>query len=502
MKIILLNPACKQGLNNRYERYYIRSGSRWPHSGVKLKGTIPHYLPFPFFLAYAAALLKKSGFDVYMIDAVALDISEDDLLARISNIKPEFVFYEVTTPTVDYDLLLAMKIKSVTDTTIIIGGAHPTVFALQILKENKFIDFVLKGEYELTILELIKSLRGKSPNFPLGVVFRNGKEIIDKGYPEEIYSLDRLPPPLRGIFPTNDRPNPTIYWDGFCQYQPAIQMQSSRGCAYKCYFCIWSQVIYNNARYRTFSGRRVVDEMQYSMYTYKAREIYFDDDDFTIDRNHIFSICEEIAKRSLKIKWSCMGSATNLSNDILEIMAKSGCIGIKFGVESGSKKVLKTIGKPVDLKKIKDIIKSCKKFGIKTHATFMVGLLEETEEDIKKTIKFADSLDVDSIQISIATPFPGTEFFKVAKEKGLLNCVDWRKYDGKRSEAIQLSNLEGVKIESIRIKFFISWFLKRLLSPVWWFGHFYIIFRTIKGLGVRFFLKQIIFVVIDEQKNR
>jgi len=105
MKVLLINPSCKQDINKKYERYYIRSGSRWPHSGVKIKGTIPHYLPFPFFLAYSASLLKEAGFDVHVIDAIALDISEATLLERIEAIEPQLVFYEVTTPTIDYDLL-------------------------------------------------------------------------------------------------------------------------------------------------------------------------------------------------------------------------------------------------------------------------------------------------------------------------------------------------------------------------------------------------------------
>lgn len=501
MKALLLNPCYKQDIGRRYERYYIRSGSRWPHSGIKMKGTIPHYLPFPFFLAYSASLLKDAFFDVNVIDAIALDISEEKLLERIRIINPRFIFYEVTTLTIDYDLLLAKKIKKISDSTIILGGAHSSVFASQILMENESIDFILRGEYEWTLLELARCLDKGSYDFPLGLVFRYNGRIIDKGYPS-LESLDILPFPLRDIFPSNDNPNPTIYWDGFCQYVPAIQMQSSRGCAYRCYFCLWNQVIYNNGKYRTFSTKKVVDEMQQLIAKYMVKEIYFDDDDFTIDKNHILSICEEILQRNLKIKWSCMGDAVNLTDEVLRIMAKSGCIGVKFGIESGSERVLKNIGKPIDLKKIKDIIKSCRNYRVKIQATFTIGLLEETKEDINKTIRFANSLDVDSIQISIATPFPGTEFYRVTKEKGFLNKTDWRKYDGKVSGVICLPGLDKIKIENIRRGFFINWFLRRLLSPIWWLRHSYIMFRMANGLGISFLLKQLIGVINDEWKNR
>jgi radical SAM superfamily enzyme YgiQ (UPF0313 family) len=502
MRILLVNPSYKQDINSKYERYYIRSGSRWPHSAVKIKRTTPHYLPFPFFLAYSASLLREVNFDVYVIDAIALDISEGTLLERIRKIRPNLVFYEVTTPTVDYDLLLANKIKEISDSVIIVGGAHASFFASQIILENESIDFVLKGEYEWSLLELTKSLEEGSHNFPSGSVFRHKGEITDKGYSSPLEHLDRFPFPLRDIFPSNDNPNPTVYWDGFCQQRPAIQMQSSRGCHYRCYFCLWNQAVYNYGKYRAFSAKRVVDEIQDSISRYRAKEIYFDDDDFTTDKKHILSICEEILKRNLRIKWSCMGNVINLTEEIIGTMANSGCIGIKFGVESGSEKVLETIGKPFDLKKVKEIVKSCRKYKIKTQATFTIGLLEETEEDIKKTIRFANSLDVDSIQVSIATPFPGTEFFKITEERGFLEENNWRKYDGKVSGAIRLPELGGVKIENIRRRFFISWFLKRLLSPIWWLNHSYIISRTLKGLGISFLLSQLIGAITDERKNR
>lgn len=502
MKILLLNPSFIQDINNRFERYYIRTGSRWPHSGVKPKGTIPHYLPFPFSLAYSASLLSKASFDVYAIDAIALNISEETLLQRIDIIKPDLVFYEISTPTVDYDLVLAKKIKEISGSIIIVGGTHATVFASEIILENESIDFVLKGEYEWSLLELARSIGENSHKFPPGTVFRNGEKIIDNGYPAPIEFLDRLPSPLRDIFPSNDNPNPTIYWDGFCQYRPTIQMQSSRGCAYRCYFCLWNQIIYNNGKYRTFPAKKVVDEMEESISKYRAKEIYFDDDDFTIDKQHILSICEEILTRNLKVKWSCMGDAINVAEKVLKTMAESGCVGIKFGIESGSEKILKNVGKPIDFKKVKEIIKSCRKYRIKTQASFIIGLLEETVEDIKKTIRFANSLDVDSIQISIATPFPGTEFFKTAKEKGLLKDFNWRKYDGKISGIVNFYNFDKTEIEKIKKVFFVSWAFKKILSPIWWLKHFCIIFRTLKGLGIKFFLKQLIFITIDEHENR
>ncbi|MCX5701665.1 MAG: radical SAM protein [Candidatus Omnitrophica bacterium] len=502
MKVLLINPQYKQNINKRCERYYIRSGSRWPHSSIKIKGTLPHYLPFPFSLAYSASLLKESFFDVYVIDAIALDISENELIGKINDIKPDLVFYEITTPTVEHDLLLAKMIKEICSLTIAIGGTHASVFASEILLKNEAVDFVLRGEFEESLLKLATSLNEKKNDFPLGVVFRDRGLIIDKGFSNPIEHLDALPFPLRDIFPSNEKPNPLVYWDGFCQHRPLVQMQSSRGCHYSCYFCLWNQVMYNDGKYRAFSPNRVVDEIQDSITRYGVKEVYFDDDNFTVDKKHALSICEEILRRNLKIKWSCMGDVINLTEEMLGIMGKSGCIGIKFGLESGSEKILKTIDKPIDIKKAKEIIKLCKKYGIKTQATFTLGLLGETIDDVKKTFRFANSLDIDCAQVSIATPFPGTEFFGIVEKQGLLKNIDWKRYDGKSTEITGFSHSERKEVEKLKKNFLVKWFSRKLLSPLWCMGHIRIMLRTLKGLKSSFLLKQIFAVIIDDSGNR
>lgn len=503
MRILLTNPLLKYDIDKKYEKYYIRSGSRWPHTGVKAKGTLPHYLPFPFFLAYGASLLREEGFEVYALDAVALDLSEEDFLKKIKIIKPHLIFYEVTTPTSNYDTVLVSKIKkTLPDIIISLGGTHATTFSQEILRGNSAVDFILKGEYEFSLLELAKAIRDNKQDFSAGIIYREKDRIIDNGHRPLIEPLDLLPSPARDIFPSNDHPDPLIYWDGFCQSYPAIQLHSSRGCPYRCYFCLWNQVIYNNGKYRTFSPKRVVDEMEDVVNKYGAKEIYFDDDDFIINKAHVYDICDEILRKRLKVKWSCMADTVNLNEEMLEKMAQSGCVGIKFGVESGSLKILKKLGKPVNLKNVKEVASLCARLRIKSHATFTVGLLEETEADVKKTIAFAQNLGVDSMQISIATPFPGTKFFDVVEQNGFLRSRDWKLYDGKTSEVVSCPSLNWKKIARIRKTGLTLWGLKILFSPVRLFRQFYIFFNTLRGLGFHRFTEKLISVVTDEIKNK
>ncbi len=422
---------------------------------------------------------------------------------RAKSVRPDLIFYEVSTPTSDYDLALAVKLKKIIpDAVIALGGTHATTFSHEILSHNNSVDFIVKGEYELSLLNLVKTIKDDRKEFQAGVVYNRNGEIIDTGSPTLIEPLDRLSFPARDIFPSNYSPNPNIYWDGFCQSYPTIQMQSSRGCPYRCYFCLWNQVIYNNGKYRMFTPTRVVDEMEENINKYGAKEIYFDDDDFTVNKVHVFAICNEIIRRRLKVTWSCMGNAANLDADTVKKMFDAGCVGIKFGVESGSPKILKDIGKPINLENVHNVVRLCAKYRIKSHATFTVGLLGETREDIEKTMKFAQDLKVNSLQVSIATPFPGTRFFKIAEKSGFLRSKDWRLYDGKISEVVIYPSLDWREVERTRRKGLRAWFLKILFSPSRIGRQFYILFRTIKGLGFFLFINKLRAVIIDEFKNK
>jgi len=501
MRVLLLNPLYKQSVGKKYERYFIRSGSRWPHSGVKLRGVAPHYLPFPFSLAYAASCLKSSSFDVQAIDGVALNMSEEMLLQQIARINPKVIFYEFTTPTVDYDLYLAKKIKELINATVVIGGAHAAYFAPTIIQKHKSVDFVIRGDYEYVLADLMQTLERGQRTEIAGVVHLADGAIVDNGYPIDEEHSRNLRVPLRDIFPYNDRPNPTLYWDGFCQYRPALQVQSSRGCKYKCSFCLNSQQEGRPRQYRVASAQQICAEIEEAMQKYYIREVYFDDDNFTQDMQHVDSIFQSMQERKRRIKWSGMASFSSLTEEIVQRLASYGCIGLKLGIESGSNPVLRSITKSVDLKSVASIIARCRKCGIKTHLTFSIGFLDETLDDIKKTICYAQSLDADSIQVSIATPLPGTEFFEMAKARGLLTNATWENYDAKRTSVIYPLNFYKKTLGRIRKDFLRNWFLRKALSPSWLIAHIPIIFRTLRGIGLILFCKQLTAIFIDESKN-
>lgn len=469
MKILFANPATRESVGKTKERYFIKAGSRWPWSFLKKKNEKLSGCSFPFFIAFAASLLKEAGFDVHVIDGVTMDMKESDFLNRVTKIEPELIVIETATHAINHDLSLCGKLKKVLpDSRILLCGAHATVFARDLLGANECIDFVAMGEYEFIILRLAERINDGSEDYRIeGLGYRIGDEVWISDKKGFIKDLDSLPCPAFDLFPCNDAPDLSIYGDGICTYFPAVTLHSSRGCPFKCDFCMWNQVIYDNGPYRTFSPNRVVDEMEHVIKKYGAREIYFDDDDFCIRKEHVLEICNEIRKRRLSIKWSCMGDAISVDEDMIREMAASGCIFMKFGVESGSKKILRRIGKPLDPEKAVKVSEWCRKYGIMTHATFTFGLDGETPSTMRETLNLANKIKFDTAQASITTPFPGTRYYRKLIEKGFLKNLAWDSFDGTMSCAFSTDELRSEDVEAFRKKAIKSMIIHKVIDPVW-----------------------------------
>ena len=232
LKTCLINPLFTEPIDEKTERYFVRSGSRWPSSYLKEKGTVGRYIPFPFYLAYAAAILEQASFPVSVIDAVAENQSLEDTVKYAKNQEPDIILYETTTPTVKRDLALAREIKSATGAEIALCGPHATTFPEDILKEEAAVDFVLMYEYEKTLYQLLsRKSQGRDLSSIPGIAYRQKGKIVLQSEYQPIEPLDELPFPARHLFPSPERSDLYAYWDGFCQHRPAIQMHASRGWA-------------------------------------------------------------------------------------------------------------------------------------------------------------------------------------------------------------------------------------------------------------------------------
>lgn len=411
------------------DEYAVRAGSRWAHKRNKRKDL--YYYPFPFYLAYATAVLEKDGYNVFLRDYLTSELVSGDLFKDLRGKNPDLFVAEIATPSFDNDIKIFKKVKEEIGCRIVLCGPHATVYTKKTIEESPFVDYVMFGEYEYTLRELAESI---SANKPLkgvkGLAYReNGKVIVNEKRPL-IQNLDELPFPSRHFLPINR------YNDSFARGYPNIQMISSRGCPYKCSFCLEPEVFYGTHMFRYRSAKNVVDEMEQIIKAYNPEEIYFDDAIFTVGRERVKQICQEIKNRDLRVNWSVMGDTINPDESIIKAMAEAGCVGMKFGVESANEHILKNIMKFISLEKTKEVVKWCKKYGLRTHATYMFGLPGETKETIKKTIDYAIKLNTNSAQFSIATPYPGTAFYDQAKREGWIAKEDWTQFDGNTSYVI------------------------------------------------------------------
>jgi len=443
MKIVLTNLPWKKGI-----KWGARAGSRWPH--IK-DDTERNYLPFPFYLAYAAALLKRHGFNIEIIDAIAEEISYKRFIQKVKSIKPQLIVAETSTVSLKHDLNFLKNFNGLA--SIALCGPDINIAAPEFLAKFDFIDYVLFGEYEATLLDLVNGLsETRNLQHIYGLVHRNNGDIIKNEPRTLITDLDWLPWPLREALPIkkyNDAPGDIP--------SPCGSMWASRGCPFKCSFCLWPQVMYSGNSYRPRKVVNVVDEMEYLVKKMGFKSIYFDDDTWNIGRGRILSFCDELLNRDFRIPWAIMARAELMDEKLLERLRHAGLFAVKYGVESASQQLLNNISKGTDLKRVEDIIKYTKYLGIRTHLTFTFGLPAENKHTIRETINYAIKMDPTSVQFSLATPFPGTRFYEQMEKGGYILTKNWEKYDGNHRSVIKTDALSAKQLQKAKKTAYLEW---------------------------------------------
>lgn len=461
LKVFLGNgPWYRQGY------YGVRAGSRWPH--FEEEGN--RYLPFPFYLAYACALLQREGYDCRIVDGVAERISEDEYIRRAVEFQPDVVILEVSTASLPTDMRQAERIKKAcANTKIVFSGIHLDMYRPEFLEEFPTVDFVLKGEYDLASLALIKAIeRGGGYEEVPNLVYSGGEGSLGENpRGEVIMDLDRLPWPERNQLPMYS------YWDlpgGIPE--PSLQMWTSRGCPFKCIFCAWPQIMYENNKYRTRNSVDVVDEIEAMVKQFGFRSFYFDDDTFNIGKKRILTLCDEILRRKLNLPWAAMSRADTSDRETFKAMRDAGLMAIKFGVESGSQELVDNAKKNLSLEKVEEAVRYCHELGLNVHLTFSFGLPGETWETVRKTIDFAKALNPETLQFSLMTPFPGSTFYQMQEEQGRLLTKDWSQYDGGTTSVVCTEALSGEDLVKALQMAHREWDWHKMTRPFMDFRHF------------------------------
>ncbi len=382
----------------------------------------------PLGLAYIAAALEKEGYNVKVLDLLIDKMDEPSLYKTINEFKPDAAGFTAVTPVVKGAFKIAGKLKKINSNIItIIGGPHATAMADECLENS--MDFVVSGEGEETITDLLYNI--DSPENVLSIVFKKNKSIIRTKERPFIQNLDTLPFPARHLFPAISKYKGQ---EALGSLNPVGSIMTSRGCPYACKFCF--KAVFGN-KFRARSAANVLSEWTHLVDQYKVKEIAIVDDSFTTDIKRVHEICDGIIKSGKKIRWSCPnGIRVDLGGyEMLKKMKDAGCYRVALGIESGSQKVLDSIGKKITLAQIEETVRNCRRAGIKTMGFYMLGNLGETQETMEETIKFAKKVNTDYAQFLIAIPYPGTALYDEIKKNGKLYITDWDQYGQYESSA-------------------------------------------------------------------
>lgn len=461
MKILFLNPP----FIDMYSRTVRRLAVNQSNS-----------LFYPIWLAYAAAAAEKAGHDIRLFDAPfdGLQLQglhrEDDILGLHADFGPDMIVMETSSYSFYNDVSVAKNLKcNYPNTFIVMAGTHASADPLSILKKTKDVDAIAIGEYDYSIIELAKALKRKL-SFALidGIAFRQGDEIVQTKRRERIKQLDEIPFVSRIYKRHLNISNYSYNGSGY----PSVMIITGRGCPNQCPFCVNPQLLHSRYYYSR-SADNVADEFEYIRDTFpEVQEIGIEDDCFTVDKEHVRSICETLIQRKIKVKWHC-NVRPDVDAAILKLMKKAGCELISVGFESASQSVLDNIKKQLQVSDYPQFMRAAKHAGLLVKGCFMFGNPGDTRQTIKESYKLAKTLDCDFIRFYPLYLYPGTESYLDARKNGYLKkdaAADWLGEDSLQGNVLQHPSLPPEELvffsERYRKRYYYSgkYWLKRLIS--------------------------------------
>jgi len=364
---------------------------------ITFKEGIPETLDVsrpPLGLLYLASALEKDDISVRIIDVGADRLGIEDVLLVIEKECPSVVGISSMTPNLQGAVQAAKEIKNRFGDKISIGlgGAHISADPGFVNRFSSIFDFGLVGEGEITFPKIVRKILNKEPF-----------ERINYG--EVPVNLDEVPFPARHLVRSN-------------RYEKQISIMASRGCPYACIFCS-RLAISKKIRFRSVGN--IVDEMETCFNDCQGKFV-FEDDTFTLRREHTLQLCEEMLQRKLGAKWSAITRADLVDEPLLRKMHEAGCNEITFGIESGNSRVRnEVVKKGLTDRRIFESIKMCNKVGIKVNVFLMLGFPTETRQELYDTVNFATKADINIIGIHLTLPLPGSPLFNIAQEEGLIS---------------------------------------------------------------------------------
>lgn len=440
MKTLLLNPPSFEGFDGG-------ASSRWPATRE-----IESYW-YPVWLGYPAAMIPESR----VLDAPPHGVSPAETVQIATEY--DFVVLFTSTPGFQSDVRLAEMMKAAKPSLkIAFVGPHVTTKPEESLMASEAIDFVTHKEFDYTVTEFASG----SPLEEIeGVSFRKDGKIVHTKQRLPIENLDALP----WVTPIYKRDIDVTRYNVPFLLHPYISFYTTRGCPAKCTFCLWPQT-FDGHTWRQRSVDDVAKEVKQALELFPdVKEIFFDDDTFTIGKQRVLALCEKF--KPLNFTWSCT-SRVHVDLETLTAMRAAGCRLFIVGFESGNPQILKNIKKGATVEQAREFMKNCKKVGIVVHGDFILGLPGETPETIQETLQFAKELDCDTIQVSIAHAFPGTELYNYVETNNFLRSdVEMTDETGHQLPHIEYPGLSRAKMmEAVEYFYDQYYFRPRIVARI------------------------------------
>ncbi|MFH1225936.1 MAG: radical SAM protein [bacterium] len=378
----------------------------------------------PLGICYVSAFLKQQGLKAKVLDANALQLANDQIMALIGKEKPMAIGLSAITPLIITTYRLVDEIKeNFSQIKIILGGPHATALPEKTLAENKNVDVVVRGEGEITALNLLRALKaGASLAEVKGIAWRQAGRIIVNESQAAIADLDSLPEPDRADLPINKYVPSTKWFNRL----PFMTVMTSRGCPNNCVFC--SSIFGRSVRFRR--PQNVLTEIKNLISDFGVREIIFYDDTFTLSKSRVYELCDLFIQNKLDITWGCLSRVDRVDGELLRKMKAAGCHLMAYGIESGSTEMLAVMRKNINLGQAEEAIRETKKAGIDCSASFVFGLPGETKETMQKTIDFSLKINPLFAQFFRVVPYPGTDLFDIYLRQKQSAAIDWGDFVG------------------------------------------------------------------------
>ncbi|KPK75585.1 MAG: hypothetical protein AMJ79_10830 [Phycisphaerae bacterium SM23_30] len=428
-------------LNGPYRRKAYSRSSRSP--AVTKSGT----MYYPIWLAYAAGLAQEQAdFEVELLDAVARKYDRQQLGEHLKESRPDLVFCDTSTPSIYEDVATAGAIKEALPfCRVVMVGTHATARPKEVLNLDERIDAVALEEYDITAIELARAQeQGGSWETVAGLCLREGERIVYTPGRPLMENLDRLPF-VSKVY--NDFLQVEDYFFAAAQY-PMVMMVTSRGCPYRCDWCMYPQVMHRG-KYRKRSAANVAAEFAYIAEKMPwIREVGLEDDLFTADKQRLHEICRLLIEKNNRLNFWC-DTRVDLDYQSMCLMKAAGCRLLVAGFESADQDILDGIHKGTRVEQAHEFMDRARRAGLLVHGCFVLGNPGETAASLQRTLELAKKLNPDTVQFFPMIVYPGTRMYRWAKENRYLRTEDyneWLTADGLHASVVDLPGLSADEV--------------------------------------------------------